>query len=277
MQYMMASVYHFVIMKKRIKLLLIFFCVLSIGYSQQGMTLLQTLPTNAFTVTTDQFSNIYLVSNNKIEKYDKNGKFIARYEEFKYGKIGRLDASNAMKLTVYFPDFMKVVYLDKFLSNIKEIDFFMLGYQSITTVCSATDGNIWFYDPGSLCLKKIDENGMVYRTSQPLNIVAEETIFPVFMLEKNGQVFIGDSAKGIFVFDIFATYKKTIPITGIVAFQLFQNYIVFTKENRMESYQLNEFNDSEVSLPAVADIKQAVIEKDRLYLLSEDKLSIYGR
>src|SRR5690348_6369982 len=77
-------------------------------------------------VDVDIFSNFYSASNNGVTKFSPDGKFLYRYEEFKYGKIGMLDVNNPMKLMVFYPDFLAAVILDKFLAPLNTYNFFEL-------------------------------------------------------------------------------------------------------------------------------------------------------
>ena len=244
--------------------------------SQDTLRKIAELPTSATSLSVDQFVNIFLVGKNNVEKYDKNGNFIARFESFQYGKIGVADVSNPMKIAVFFPDFLKVVFVDRFLAKIKEFDFFEAGYQNISAIGASTDGYLWFYDPSDLCIKKIDETGQIIKSSQPLNLILNETINPNFIAEKNGQVYVNDSAKGIFIFDIFLTYKKTLPIHGLKSFQHFQNKIVYFLDGKLVAYDLAFSEEETTKLPYTSAVSTVVIEKNRLFLLRENKLEIYN-
>ena len=131
--------------------------------STPDFVLLNTYSTKANFVAVDNFSNFYSASNNSVLKFSPDGKFICRYDEFKYGKIGMLDASNPMKILVFYPDFMTIVVLDKFLSPLNIYNFFEFGYQNISAVASSVDGRIWFYDNVDFKLKKIEETGKIFR------------------------------------------------------------------------------------------------------------------
>ncbi|MFN8277187.1 MAG: hypothetical protein U0T84_06875 [Chitinophagales bacterium] len=214
-----------------------------------------------FTVA-DGFGNFYVVENNSIRKFDKTGALFSQpYQEFRKGKIGALDVSNAMKLTVYYPDFQTAVTLDRFLSPLSTYDFTALGYQNITAVGTATDGRLWFWDNVENKLKKIDESGQVLISGQQLMQVAGKVLVPNFLLEKNGNVYVNDTAQGIAVFDVFGTYSKTIPITGLKRFQVFQNAIVYFEDGKLKSYQPQTFEAKEISLPDTVQVVHAAIEK----------------
>ena len=226
-------------------------------------------------LSVDNFGNFYAVGDNQIAKFDKLGAPLQTYEEVKYGKIGSIDISNPMKITVYYPDFMQAVLLDRFLAYFTTYNFFNLGYQNVTAVGSSSDGFLWFYDNISFTLKKIDETGKVQLQSQPVNQLINTVITPNFIMEKNGQVYVNDPVVGVLVFDNFGAYYKTIPIKGLPRFQIFQEHIIYSEDGKLKSYDPVTFDGKMITLPDTIGIKQAVIEKERIGILHSDRIDFY--
>ncbi len=250
--------------------LLFAFCSLSPSFS-----LINSYDTKANLVAIDNFGSFYSASNNSVLKFSSDGKFLFRYEEFRYGKIGMVDVNNPMKLLVFYPDFMTVMTMDRFLAPINTYNFFELGYQNISAVASSNDGRIWFYDNIAFKLKKIDEGGNIFRESQALNVVLEQAPNPNFMMERDNKVYMNDPNIGILVFDVFGSYEKTIPLKGLSKFQILQDQIVY-----FDSHQLNAYNSftlelKSLSLPDTSDVSLAVIEKDRLGIMKKERIDFY--
>lgn len=254
-------------------------CILAIVYSVSigatTYTLLATYDSKANLVAVDQFGNFYVVADNRIEKFSPDGKFLYRYEEYRYGKFGMLDVTNPMKLLIYYPDFLTVTTLDRFLAPITTYNFFQLGYQNITAVASSADNRLWFYDNVDFKLKKIDETGKLYRVSQPLNIITGYAPLPNFIIEKDNKVYVNDPEVGILLFDIFGGYSKTIPIKGLKKFQVLKEQIIYFEDNRLHSYNPVTFEDNNLSLPDTTEVIQAVLEKDRLGILKKQRVDFY--
>ena len=240
-----------------------------------SFSLLNSFDTKANVVAVDNFRNFYTASNNGILKFSPEGKFLNRYEEFRYGKIGMIDASNPMKILVFYPDFMTVVTMDRFIAPINTYNFFQLGYQNISAVASSTDGRIWFYDNIDFKLKKIDEAGKVFLESQQLNVLLEKAPNPNFMIERDRKVYLNDTSIGIMVFDIFGSYSKTIPLRGLTKFQVLQDEIVYFKDNQLNSYNPLTLELKSLPLPDTTDVLSAVLEKSRLGILKKEKVDFY--
>jgi len=240
-----------------------------------SFTLINTYDTKANSIAIDNFGSFYSAANNSVLKFSNDGKFLYRYEEFKYGKIGMLDVNNPMKILVFYPDFMTVVIVDRFLAPINTYNFFELGYQNISAVASSTDGRIWFYDNIEFKLKKIDEGGKIFRESQPLNVVLEQAPNPNFMMERDNKVYVNDPAIGILVFDIFGSYEKTIPVKGLTKFQILQDQIVYFDNRQLNSYNSFTLEMKSLSLPDTTGVLSAAIEKDRLSIMKKEKVDFY--
>ena len=238
-------------------------------------SLISSFPVKANSLSVDNFGNFYAVGNNQVVKFDKLGNKLQTYEEVKYGKIGSIDISNPMKIVLYYPDFMQAVLLDRFLAYFTTYNFFDLGYQNVTAVGSSSDGYLWFYDNLSFTLKKVDQTGKVQIQSQPVNQLINQVIAPTFITERAGQVYVNDPAVGVLVFDNFGAYYKTIPIKGLLRFQIFQEQIIYFEDDKLKSYNPVTFDAKQISLPDTIGIKQAVIEKERIGILHADRIDFY--
>jgi hypothetical protein len=237
--------------------------------------LIDTYAVKANSVSVDNFGNFYVTSDNQIVKFDRDGNYQVKFEEVKNGKIGSIDVTNPFKMIVYYPDFMTAVVLDKFLTYLVSYNFFDLGYTNITAVCSSADGYLWFYDATDYTLKKIDVTGNVQLQSQPVNQQINKIINPNFILEKNGQVFVNDPTNGILVFDNFGAYYKTIPIFGLQKFHILQEQIVYYQDEKLRSYNPVTFEARMISLPDTVGVIQAVIDKQRIAILKNDRIDFY--
>jgi hypothetical protein len=254
----------------------IVYCLTSIiCLSATSFTFINSYDTKANSMAVDNFGNFYSASNNEVLKYSPDGKFMYRYGEFKYGKIGMIDVSNPMKMMLFYSDFMTVVILDKFLVPINTYNFFDLGYQNVSAVASSTDGRIWFYDNIDFKLKKLDEAGKIFRESQQLNLVLEQTPNPNYMIERDNKVYLNDSAIGVMVFDIFGSYEKTIPIKGLKKFQILQDQIVYFENGTLSSYNSLTLEHKSFTLPDTTGVSLAVLEKNRLGIMKAEKVDFY--
>ena len=64
----------------------------------------------------DNIGNLYTVNGEELLKYLPSGKFFTRYSNLKLGNISSVDATNPLKLFLYYRDFQQIVFLDDQLS-----------------------------------------------------------------------------------------------------------------------------------------------------------------
>ena len=87
---------------KKILLLIIFIgsCAATGDYLHVNSILF----TNISYLTTDKLSNTYVIVGNQMLQFDLNGKPLANFSRNNLGSIRSIDASNPMKILMFYPD-----------------------------------------------------------------------------------------------------------------------------------------------------------------------------
>jgi hypothetical protein len=137
------------------------------------------LPGDFSYFTVDNLENIYLVNNNsnQLKKLNSNGDSAGVFNNVrKYGKLYSIDATNPLKILLYYKNFSTVVVLDRFLNVRNTINLGKKNIFKVKAIASSYDNNIWLFDEGDTKLKKIDDNGEVL-----LETVEFRTIFDTFL------------------------------------------------------------------------------------------------
>ncbi len=240
--------------------------------------LLTSVKTNATFLTTDYLQNgYYITTDNQFCKTDSSGNILAIYNQNRYGKLEFADATNPMKLVLSYPSYGTIVFLDNKLTEISTVSLRKINIQSFSAACfSSLDNNLWVFDDQDYKLKKIDRNNDIVIESGDLFSLVGKALHPVFMQEQDQYVYLTDPAEGIIVFDIYGTYYQTLPFTGIPKFQVRSDQLFYRESNRLHVYHLKTLETKYIELPGTLDIRDARIEKNRLYLLHENSLDIYS-
>ena len=211
-----------------------------------------------------------------VEKYSPEGDFLKSYSDNNLGRISLFDATNPLKLLVFYEPFQQMSILDNMLApSADPIQFQSLGYNQVSLICSSHNNGTWIYDKQNSELIRFDQGFL--KTSQTGNISQQllAEINPDFLLEQNNKVFLNDSTKGILVFDIYGTYNKTIPLKGLHHFQIDNDLIIFFKDGNLNSYNMKTLEEGKISFPE-SQILDARTEKEKLYLLKQKSLDIYN-
>ncbi|MFM2362064.1 MAG: hypothetical protein RLZZ316_966, partial [Bacteroidota bacterium] len=101
-----------------------------------SLPLYKIVGNNIADFTTDNLGNIYLLStNNQLKKLNPNGDSVAVFNDVRrFGKLYQIDASNPLKLLLYYKDFSTVVALDRFLNIRNTIDLRRLKLYQVKTI-----------------------------------------------------------------------------------------------------------------------------------------------
>ncbi len=261
-------------MKSRVVLFLCFF--ISVAFTSD-FKLVKSIPAQANFITTDNLGNCYVVKEDVLEKYDENGNLQKTFSNKSLGKITSVDASNAMKILIFYKDFSKIVFLDNTLSqngsiiSLEELQFFRTPL-----VCSSHNNGIWLYNPENFELVRLDQD--LKKQEQTGNIrqivIPDVKLNPNFLIEYNNKIYLNNPESGVLIFDSYGTFYKNIPIKNIESFQALNDNIVFSKSNFIKTFNTKTLVEDSVVFPVAAI--SARMEKNKLYLQMEEKVEIYS-
>lgn len=264
-------------MNRLYPILLLLLCCLAAGKAP-AQELIRSIPAGkARLISTDELGNVYLVrSDNGLVRYSPEGDSTGNFRSIQNGELQWIDATNPLRVLLYYPAFSKVVLLDRMLSVKNELDLRKLNIFNAPAVGMSADGRIWVYDYVNARLKKIDDQLNVTNTSNDMRQESQTVPDPTCLLERDTRVYLCDSTQGVYTFDRFASYGNTLELKGIAQVQAFGTQLVYREGHTLKAYDLKTLSLREVALPATDDLLQARIERDRLYLLFTDRLDIYA-
>lgn len=245
---------------------------------QTGTELLKTIPIKAAFMAVDDLGNVYLVrkEDNSLVRYTADGDSSNFFRTISNGNIGFVDATNPLRILLYYPRYSKVVLLDRMMGIKNELNLNTVGILKPTAIAASTDGGIWVYDQFNGKLKKLNEQLEVLYESNDLRQQLDRVPNTHYMLEKNRNLYMADSAAGILIFDRYANYVNMIAISGLNEVQVFDDRFVYRKASDLESYDYKTIKTQQLPLPVNEEkLLQVKIIRDRLYLLLEDRLEIY--
>ena len=240
--------------------------------------LIHSQPLKGQFLTTDKLGGAYVITTDKqLLKIDVANNRFATYSLVKYGQPTLIDASNPLKVMLFFNDYDIIVYLDNTLSEKAVIRLQNMGAQQIDVACQSLDNRIWVYDALLFKLRKIDEQLNIIRESDDLTLLFNAVIKPTFLLEADNRLFVNVPDVGIHVFDVFGAYSQTIPLKGLDNFQVFKGQLVYFQKGQLLSYNLQTFNTRPVPLPEVAGTILGVhIQSNTLAVLTETELLVFS-
>jgi hypothetical protein len=262
-------------MKKITVLWILCICSRLMAQDTSRFELLHAIETNPDFFTTDNQSNIYTVKGDVLTKYDKTGKLLYKYSNKNFGDITFVDASNMLKILVFYRNYLQAVFLDNTLSlNGEPISLDKIGFIQAQLICSSHNNGIWIYDQQNLELVRVNQN--LERTQQTGNLAALLSIelHPDYLIEYDNKVYLNNPGTGILVFDIYGTYYKTIPVKDIKQFQPFGNLVYYNRGNEVKAYDLRTSDEFQFQIP-IEDFKSFRLEMGVLVLQIKEAIQLY--
>lgn len=221
----------------------------------------------------DNLENIYCIHESEITKFLPNGKLFAKYSNLKLGNIKTIDVMNPLKIMVYYKDYQQLVFLDNQLSdNSETINLEKLGYEQTELVCASVNNSFWLFNKQNNELVRFNENSKKVNSTGNLAQLLKTELHPTFLCENNGNVYLNCPNQGIFVFDIFGTYIKTIGLTKQETIKVNDNFIYYKLDSTFCSYNTVNFEKSCKQLPSTST--DAHFLKSKLYVSTKNELQI---
>lgn len=261
---------------KRVFILLCGIISFLVAFQQSNVVLVRTIAIKGESITTDNLSNIYLLNNDILQKYDPQGNPLRSYSNKTLGKITTVDASNPMKVVLFYRNFLQIVFLDNTLSqNGDPVSIEALGYPQTQLVCSSHNSGIWIYNQQNFELIRFDQNLQVAGQTGNLAQLLGIDLKPDYMVQYNNWLFVNDPSVGILVFDVFGTYSKTIPLKNISEFQFQENKIIYYRDGKLNNFNMQTLEQGRSAVPDSTAVS-VKLANDKLYLLQRGALAIYS-
>ncbi len=200
----------------------------------------QTKPKIAYeTATIDRFGHLYYAkTNNEIIKWDEHGDSMGYYTNNSFGDVSLIDATNPLKVLVYYSDFYTGVVLDRLLNETQVFNLLELGFGEVRTIGAAIDGAIWFFNDHEQRLIKATRQGQILTRGEDLRLRFNERILPDKIVQQGEDLIVMVPHRGLLLFDLFGQYKSQILDPQLVDFQVIAGYVLTRSSQNFKVYEL---------------------------------------
>ena len=170
--------------------------------------------------TLDRLGNCYAIKNaTEIIKIDGNGKLLNSNSRRDLGSVDLIDATDPLRILVFYKDFGVISILDNQLSKQNDINLRMMNIASPTLIAGANDGGIWVFDIETMQLNKIDINLNQSKINIDIRQLLNKSIRPVRIEVSTNFICLADDHDS-YIFDQFGTYSGSL--IGVGAAPLYQ-------------------------------------------------------
>lgn len=264
--------------KKICLLLLLHGCLATAAQSDSLFIYEKTITGDIASFAVDNLDNLYLLnSSNQLKKLNAAGDSLAVFNDVKrYGQATLIDASNPLKVLLYYRNFASIVMLDRLLNVRNTIDLRRSGILQARAIGQSYDNKVWVYDELENKLRKIDEDGKLLQETPDFRQLFGEAPSPQLLFDQEQLVYLYDSAKAVFVFDYYGTLKNKILIAGWQNMQVTGKYIFGSRGDMLYRYDIRTFRVDEWQLPEpLRNSRLFHFTNTRLYALKQDGIEIY--
>lgn len=260
-------------MKYYLLLTAFFFTTLCKASSDTSFHLIKTIFGHYNNFTVDNLGNVFMLDNqNQLKKIDNHFDSVGIYNNVvRYGELYTIDASNPLKILLFYKDFMTVVTLDRFLQPLNSIDLRQSGIFQCSAICQSYDNNIWLFDEMENKIKKIDDTGKELLESSDFRILFDAPPHPNKLEDYHKYLFAYDSSKGLLVMDYYGSYKNLVALKGLRNVQGIDKGIVAVDSTGLIYFEPNTIETKHQSLPnEILKSKKILINGELLYALFYD-------
>lgn len=228
----------------------------------------------------DNLGNIYLINgDNQLKKLGPRGDSLAVFNDVRrFGKIASIDVTNPLKILVYYRDFTTIIELDRFLNIINTIDLRAQNILQARAVGLAYDNNVWIFDELDAKLKRVGDDGTLVDQTTDFRQLFDTVPDPVSILDREGLVYLYDTAKGVYIFDHYGTLKTHLDLAAWRDFDVIGKNLLGRDEKKFYRYQPGTLKMQEEAIPAAyGDASRIRITPMVIYVLKKTGLEVYSR
>lgn len=257
-------------------LIIILFLFCQIQVEQYKYQFIETKQIEGDYFNLDQFGNLYFINNNTVTKYSNDFVNNKIYTNNFLGRISHIDVNDPLRILIFYQDFNQVVFLDKTLNPLRSpINLDDIGFTNVKLVCSSNLGGFWIFDDQMKQLIYINKDLQIEQQTANIQLITGKPISPLFLTERDQQVFLNTFQTGIFIFNQYGNFIKNIPIKPQKEISLSDSYLYYYQQDSILFYNLKSFEITKQNIPEQFNIINIKLFKDKLYIFSKDKLSIY--
>jgi len=268
----------------KLKKILLFFSLFILGIisaraqTDSSITYIKTISGDYKYFTVDNLGDIYLVTkDDQLKKFKANGDSIGIFNDVKkFGTLTSIDATNPLKVLLYYEDFASVVVLDRFLNVLNTINLRQQNIFKVRAIATSYDNNMWLFDEGDNKVKKIDDNGNVLSETVDFRILFDSIPSPSKIIDRDGFIYLYDQHKGFYIFDHYGGLKNNIPFLHWKNVEVIKGNMYGFSDTLLYSYKSGSLNLLQYPLPtSFSNALQIKAGNNMAYVLQKDGLHVF--
>jgi hypothetical protein len=233
---------------------------------------------NSEVTAVDYIGNYYVQNNNELWMFNRYDTLFRKFSIISLAEVTNIDASNALKIQLYYRELGKLLYIDNNISDLSTaISLNDMDLAQSTLVCASYDNGFWAYLPGTMSLYRYDQTMKrvvdIESISRFFNLSILE---PTFMKEYSNTLYVFFPDYGLVVFDTFGAYVQTLPIRTLQYPDIQSGELIHYRNDSLFFQQLPLIaKTSVIVLPHHEGLRSVRYSSGKVYMLTNKKLFIY--
>ena len=254
------------------------YCFVSKAQKDSCCKLIAAIRGDVVDFTVDNLDNVYVLNtSDQLKKYNSNRDSVAVFNNVKrFGRVSMIDASNPLKVLLYYKDFSTIVVLDRMMNQQNVIDLRKQNIFQVNVIALSYDNNIWLFDEVNSKLKKIDDNGKMILETPDFRQLFDASPDLETINDQEGLVYLYDPQQSVFVFDYYGGLKNKILINKWNNFKVVEKFIYGTNSDTLHRYNIQTFIYDDFKIGALKNSIKINFTASRLYALKKNELQIYS-
>jgi hypothetical protein len=266
-------------LKKAIAIILCIAILATSRAQQDSLKQVATIQGDIIDFTVDNLGNIYIINrDNQLKKLNLKGDTLGVFNDLRqFGKVYSLDATNPLKLLLFYKDYGNIVVLDRFLNVRNTIHLRQANIFQVSAISQSYDNGIWLYDEQAARLKRMNDDGNIVDQSADFRSFMEAVPSPLQIVDQDRLVYLYDPEKGLYVFDYFGSLRNKVALLGWEDFQVLGGKVFGRKKTTIEQYQLGTISLKEQVLNSIlTGVVKMRMSISNLYCLKDGVIKVYA-
>jgi len=225
----------------------------------------------ASSVYFDHLGNIYSLNKETLNKQNTQAKDL-QYQNSFLGNISLIDVSDPLRILLFYKDANQILFLNNELSPINEpINLDELSLFDVDKVCNASINGFWVFNKIEKRLIFFDKQLKKKYQSMDLSSFVNNDQAIVEMKMFGDKIYLNIPDRGLVIFDMFASYIKTIPLKKVSDFQVFSQAILYATDSSVYLFDKQKLETKKI-IATQSPIKKIYYTNSVLFYFSDNRI-----